>query len=142
MRLGWLVGLFIVAVPVLAAEDFYQEEIRKRISPIGNVRVQEAPAEARKAVEELQPEAQPVAEKAPGAEIYNTYCSVCHQAGVAGAPKFRAAEDWKARLSEKGISGLVTTAIKGINAMPPKGTCTKCTEEEIKQAVEYMVPQA
>ncbi|WP_133130854.1 c-type cytochrome [Legionella yabuuchiae] len=142
MRLGWLFGLLIVATPLLAAEDFYREEIRKRISPIGNVRVQEAPEEARKTVEELQPEAQMVVEKAPGSEIYNSYCAVCHQAGVAGAPKFRVEEDWKKRLAEKGISGLVTTAIKGINAMPPKGTCAKCTDEEIKQAVEYMVPQA
>ncbi|MGL4930710.1 MAG: c-type cytochrome [Plesiomonas sp.] len=29
-------------------------------------------------------------------------------------------------------------AISGINQMPPRGTCTDCSDDEIKAAIEYM----
>jgi cytochrome c5 len=33
----------------------------------------------------------------------------------------------------------VTHALHGYNAMPPKGMCPSCSEDEIKAAVHYMV---
>nr|MCS5577811.1 c-type cytochrome [Alteromonas macleodii] len=27
----------------------------------------------------------------------------------------------------------------GINAMPPRGTCGNCSDDEIKAAIEYMI---
>lgn len=77
----------------------------------------------------------------PAKEIYQTYCSVCHASGLAGAPKFRNKEDWGVRLHEKKLQGLVDSAIKGINAMPPKGTCGTCQTEDIREAIKYMVPE-
>jgi cytochrome c5 len=29
-------------------------------------------------------------------------------------------------------------AINGINAMPPRGTCADCSDDEIKAAIEHM----
>ncbi len=76
-----------------------------------------------------------------GEEIYNTKCSVCHAAGIAGAPKFGDAAAWAPR-AEKGIDGLLATAITGLNAMPPKGTCMDCSDSELKAGIQYMLDAA
>jgi cytochrome c5 len=76
-----------------------------------------------------------------GEELYKTKCSVCHANGVAGAPKFGDAAAWAPR-AEKGIDALVATSITGINAMPPKGTCMDCSEDEMKAAIQYMLDAA
>lgn len=76
-----------------------------------------------------------------GKEIYQQYCSVCHASGLAGAPKFQSKEDWSARMKQKHLDGLVDSAIKGINAMPAKGTCQACFAADIREAIKYMVPE-
>lgn len=73
-----------------------------------------------------------------GEEVYNTKCSVCHVAGVAGAPKFGDAAAWAPR-AEKGIDALLATSLTGIRAMPPKGTCMDCSDTEMKSAIQYML---
>ncbi|WP_027853732.1 c-type cytochrome [Marinobacterium litorale] len=73
-----------------------------------------------------------------GEEIYNTKCSVCHAAGVAGAPVFGDAAAWAPR-AEKGIDALLATAKSGINAMPPMGTCVDCSDAELKASIQYMI---
>ncbi len=78
--------------------------------------------------------------RSTGKEIYENYCTICHQSGLAGAPKFQSSTDWLKRCEAKKISGLVKSAIKGLNAMPAKGTCMSCDELDIRQAIEYMVP--
>jgi len=80
-------------------------------------------------------------DKTTAQTIYEQHCSVCHQEGVAGAPKFRDPSDWKARLKNQTRDALTATAIKGLNAMPAKGTCQECNDAEIKDAIEYMVPK-
>ena len=74
----------------------------------------------------------------PGQKIYNTNCVVCHAAGVAGAPKLGDKAAWAPRLA-KGMDTLLSHVIKGFNAMPPKGTCAACSDDELKAAIEYMV---
>jgi cytochrome c5 len=64
-----------------------------------------------------------VEDKTTGQTIYEQHCSVCHQDGIAGAPKFRDPSDWKTRLTDQTIETLTAQAIKGLNAMPAKGTC-------------------
>ncbi|GAB0153114.1 MULTISPECIES: cytochrome c5 family protein [Marinobacterium] len=76
-----------------------------------------------------------------GEELYKTKCSVCHATGVAGAPKFGDAAAWAPR-AEKGIDALLATSLTGINAMPPKGTCMDCSDEEMKSAIQYMLDAA
>jgi cytochrome c5 len=34
---------------------------------------------------------------------------------------------------------MTANAISGINAMPARGTCATCSDEEIKQTVQYIV---
>lgn len=76
----------------------------------------------------------------PGKETYQQYCSICHAAGVAGAPRFQNTQDWAPHISH-GIDHMLQNAITGLNAMPPKGTCTSCTEQQLKEAIEYMLPK-
>ena len=37
---------------------------------------------------------------------------------------------------------MLKNAINGINAMPPKGMCMECSDDEIKDAIEYMVSKS
>lgn len=76
-----------------------------------------------------------------GKEIYQASCFACHGTGAAGAPKVGDKETWAPRLS-KGVDGLLKTAISGINAMPPKGACMSCSDDDLKAAVEYMVTES
>ena len=57
-----------------------------------------------------------------------------------GAPKIGSGE-WAARLDAKGLDTLVSNAINGIGAMPARGTCSDCSDEEIKASIEYMIAQ-
>ncbi len=68
---------------------------------------------------------------------YNKSCAVCHTAGVAGAPKTGDAEAWKPRL-DKGMDALVASVTNGLNAMPPKGMCTDCSDDDYKALIEHM----
>jgi cytochrome c5 len=69
--------------------------------------------------------------------LYAQVCTVCHAAGVAGAPKFGDKAAWAPRIAQ-GVDGLTASAIKGKGAMPPKGGST-ASDAEIKAVVAYMV---
>ena len=61
------------------------------------------------------------------------------EAGVAGAP-IAESEQMTARLDEKGLDTLVSNALNGLNAMPPRGGNPALTDEQIRAAVEFMLP--
>ena len=73
-----------------------------------------------------------------GEEIYKTKCAVCHASGAAGAPKVGDKEAWAPRIAQ-GDEALMQAVMNGKNAMPPKGTCMDCSEEDLKAAMHYMV---
>ncbi|AMV73839.1 hypothetical protein JCM30471_22590 [Desulfuromonas carbonis] len=76
-----------------------------------------------------------------GKEVYTAKCAMCHDSGVAGAPKFGDQAAWKAHL-EKGMDHMLENAKKGIGAMPPMGMCNGCSMAELKAAVEYLAGTA
>jgi cytochrome c5 len=78
---------------------------------------------------------------ADGQAVYQKSCQACHVAGVAGAPKLGDKEAWAPRIAT-GIDAMLATAIKGKGAMPPKGTCMGCSDDDLKAAIEYMVSQS
>ena len=69
--------------------------------------------------------------------LYAQICQACHAAGVANAPKLGDKAAWAPRLA-LGVDGLTASAIKGKNAMPPRGGST-ASDAEIKAVVAYMV---
>ena len=75
---------------------------------------------------------------AAGKALYENYCSGCHASGAGGAPKYGDAANWTPVL-KGGINKVYDNAIKGVGGMPAKGTCVSCNDQDIKQAVDYMV---
>lgn len=73
-------------------------------------------------------------------EVYNSVCAACHSTGVAGAPKVGDKENWSQRAAQ-GLDTLVSNAIKGKAAMPPKGGNPTLTDDEIKNTIEFMLAQ-
>jgi cytochrome c5 len=76
-----------------------------------------------------------------GKALYDSACTACHTAGIAGAPKFGDKTAW-VPLAKEGVKHLVETVIKGQGAMPPKGGKPDATEADITAAVEYMLAAA
>jgi len=77
---------------------------------------------------------------ADGQKIYQASCQACHASGVANAPKLGDKEAWAPRIA-KGDDALFASVRNGLNAMPPKGTCMSCSDDELRAAVEYLVAQ-
>lgn len=88
------------------------------------------------------PAAAPAATVAAGAgeALYKQSCTVCHAAGVAGAPKSGDKAAWAPRIAQ-GIDALTASVLKGKGAMPPKGG-SAASDAEIRAAVQYMVDAA
>ena len=79
-----------------------------------------------------------------GKALFNTTCTACHGAGIAGAPKFGDKAAWAPRIAQ-GTNTLYQHAIKGFQGefgmMPPKGGST-APDADVKAAVDYMVAAA
>ena len=58
-------------------------------------------------------------------ERYSSSCTFCHEAA------------WKPLLA-KGMDTLVKHVKEGYNAMPPKGMCNDCSDDEYRALIEYM----
>jgi cytochrome c5 len=86
------------------------------------------------------PAATPVA-AANGEALYKQACTVCHAAGVAGAPKTGDKAAWAPRAAQ-GVDALTASVIKGKGAMPPKGGAMTASDAEIKAAVQYLLDRA
>ena len=71
-------------------------------------------------------------------KTYRTACAACHMTGAANAPKLGDKAAWAPRIKQ-GMDTLITNAIKGKGAMPPKGGRMNLTDEQIKATVVFMV---
>ena len=74
----------------------------------------------------------------PGQATWEANCKVCHQVGLAGAPKFGDRNAWKKRIA-RGKDSLYTHALEGWGDMPARGGNPALSDGEVKQAVDYMV---
>jgi len=79
--------------------------------------------------------------KGDGKATYDKVCAVCHASGLAGAPKFGDKAAWAPRIAT-GVNMLHTSALKGKNAMPPKGGNMALPDADVLAAVDYMVAAA
>ena len=121
-------------------------------APVAEAPKVEAPAaEAPKAAEPAPAAAVAEAPKAAetasidGKSVYNKTCSMCHAAGVAGAPKPGDKENWAPRIAQ-GTETLYKHSIEGYTGnsgmMPARGGNPKLTDDEMKAAVDFMVAQS
>jgi cytochrome c5 len=92
-----------------------------------------------------QPASPSQADLTAGEKTYNKICAGCHAAGIAGAPKIGDQKAWKDRIA-KGMDTLYHNAIKGFQGssgvMPPKGGDMSLSDQQVKDAVAYMVQQS
>ena len=118
----------VVVFSAHAAMD--EDSIRERTMPVGKVCIEgDDCGSATTAVASGPREA---------SDIYQTSCFGCHGTGALGAPKYGDAAVWSDRVA-KGVDSLVSNAIAGFNAMPPRGTCAACSDDEIAETVQYML---
>ena len=47
---------------------------------------------------------------------------------------------WNERL-EKGMDAVMANVLNGINAMPARGLCADCSDEDLRAIVDYMIEQ-
>jgi cytochrome c5 len=115
-----------------------EASIRERLKPVGKVSVEGEIASASSSDTASDAAASTAVTSRSGSDIYQTSCIACHGSGVLQAPKLGDAAAWTERLA-KGMDAVVANAINGINAMPPRGTCGGCSDEELAATVQYMV---
>ncbi len=117
--------------PVAKAEDTF-EDIAMRLQPVvslDKMRNSMGAMAAAGAAADQSPE-----------QLYQGACLACHNTGAAGAPKLGDVGAWSVRLA-KGIDALVSSAIGGIGAMPPRGG-SQLSDEQIRQVVEYIIAES
>ncbi|MFK8020258.1 MAG: cytochrome c5 family protein [Pseudomonadales bacterium] len=69
--------------------------------------------------------------------IYQRSCISCHLSGAAGAPKTHDVAAWAPKM-EKGMEAVIANIKNGLNAMPPKGLCFDCSDEQYEALVNFM----
>lgn len=156
-----LLTLFTICMIILAgsiganafeAMQNSKSAVGERIAPLGQVRVgnpdQVVAAEASDSmrVAAAAPAAEGPASAAGGSAksgeaVYNAACLACHTTGAAGAPKLGDKAAWEPRFAQ-GLDALIANAIKGKGAMPPKGGNPSWSDEEIENAVKFMLEKA
>ena len=86
----------------------------------------------------------PVMSELSGEEVYNSACIACHMTGAGGAPLLGDADAWEARVAQ-GTPVLIQRAVEGymgeIGIMPAKGGRLDLSDEEVENAVNYMLDQ-
>jgi cytochrome c5 len=118
-----------------------QDAVLTRIKPVGEVTLGDANTPASGPTVAAAGAAAPAAgAKLDGKHVYDTVCTACHAAGVAGAPKFGDKAAWAPRL-KTGMNALYTAALNGMGAMPPRGG-SQLSDAEIKAGVDYMAAAA
>ncbi|MFZ6864385.1 c-type cytochrome [Undibacterium sp. Ji67W] len=71
------------------------------------------------------------------AKIYQRSCIGCHTAVSSTAPIVGFAPAWQPRL-QQGMATLVQHAREGYKAMPAKGYCSDCSDQDLQKLIEFM----
>ncbi|WP_035919023.1 c-type cytochrome [Legionella fairfieldensis] len=82
--------------------------------------------------------------KNEGEQIVQHFCANCHALKPVielGAPKTGQKKDWEIRVKQ-GLNTLLDHTKEGFNAMPARGGCFECSDEQLLLAILAMLPQA
>ncbi len=133
----------------LKEDPAFQQRIEERIRPIGQVAIAgrdnsalRDPGGVAPAAMAPAPAAAQAAADLDGEAVYKSACTACHGMGIAGAPKTGDAAAWQPRI-DQGMDTLVRHAIEGFQGqagfMPPRGGFSNLSDEQVRDAVQYMV---
>lgn len=70
--------------------------------------------------------------------VYKRICISCHGDGALDAPRTKIDEDWERFPRDMDV--LLALARQGKGAMMPSGGCEDCTDEELIEAIRFMLP--
>ena len=79
-----------------------------------------------------------------GLQIVQHYCANCHAIKPViqlGAPRMGILADWEPRI-KKGMKALFKNTDEGFNAMPARGGCFECSDQQLLLAILSMLPEA
>lgn len=79
--------------------------------------------------------------RASSSEVYAAVCAGCHASGAYQAPNPDVAADWTAILAEPPELSYQRT-LQGYGAMPERGLCHVCSDELLREVVEWMRQRA
>lgn len=92
-----------------------------------------------RAADPSKPYATPAKENAE--QLVGNHCIRCHGPGLEGAPRIDQFSDWRPRL-QKGVEGLVQSAISGHKAMPARSGMASLSDSDLRNAATYMIIQS
>jgi cytochrome c5 len=75
---------------------------------------------------------------AAGKTVYEGGCNACHDSGMMNAPKPGDKAAWAPRIA-KGEETVIKNSINGLNGMPAKGGNAALTDEQVTNAVKYLI---
>ena len=107
-----------------------EEAIEERFNPMFGVHV--------KNLDNSSVKTESKTKKISPKKIYVKNCAMCHNSGLAGAPKRKDKAAWAPRIKQ-GIDTLLKHAITGINGMPARGNCLSCSDDELLETIKFMI---
>lgn len=79
-----------------------------------------------------------------GKKIFNEFCSACHspqpQIDI-NAPRIGDKKTWES-IQKQGIETLLTITINGAGAMPARGGCFECSDQQLRETIQYILSQS
>lgn len=81
--------------------------------------------------------------KDEGKQIVEHFCASCHAEKPLisiGAPRVECEADWSPRV-KFGSKIIWQHTLEGFNAMPPRGGCFECSDEQLLLAIEALLPK-
>jgi len=151
-----VLALMNLSFLLLGSNAAAQQSIEDNVRPAGQVCLAgqpcvgstagEAPvrsAALTKAAAVIEEVVEEVIEAVASFDVESTYqmsCFACHGTGAAGAPLLGDADAWTERM-EKGMDAVMVNVVNGVNAMPPKGLCMTCSDDNLRTLVNYMISQ-
>ena len=81
--------------------------------------------------------AEPPSLDARQTRILGDVCARCHVRPGIGVPQLGDASEWETR-GAVGLGELMRRTVEGYGAMPALGTCSYCSEDDLRSLVAYM----
>jgi cytochrome c5 len=83
-------------------------------------------------------------DKEAGMKIYTEFCSSCHAAEPlieTNAPRVSDKQGWAVR-QKMGMPWLLKLTNSGVGAMPARGGCFECSDQQLEETIHYLLTLA
>jgi cytochrome c5 len=147
-----ILGIFVLSMKMTkltqdiytSGTEEYRASVADRLRPFGQVYLPGEEHQADQPVIQHAAAAEPVEAALSGPQVFNEACIACHGSGIGGAPVLSDKQNWAPRIAQ-GTDVLYQHAIEGYTGqagyMPPKGARLDLSDEEVNDAVDYMLSE-